>query len=270
MREGHDPVARSDAFDRVLERSPEHLSLVRVVNQHKYIIRWLIVIVIVLCGLIGYVSWVAVNARHAAQVAASAQTQNKTTCLAGNDFRLTEKQLWNFVLSFPPPLHETAEARKLRLVSTAKFKAYVDKKFAPRDCAHLTQVTKAKATLPTVPTPVVRPSEAAATSTTVPRQSSPSRAPTPSPTPRHSPHPSHPPHPRPTPSVCVTLDHLGHACLTPPPSGQSLGTVSVWQPPQNGLRRSTHTGTADVIMKTLAVSLVIGCLLLFVRAVIAG
>lgn len=285
-----DPVARSDLFDMVLEASPDHLSLVRVVNQHKTIIRWLVAGGVVLFVVSSIAIWAALSARSAAatakdaaKLAASAAQANYVTCLAGNDFRSTERQLWDFIFTFPPPVGETAAARKVRLEETAKFKRYVKKKFADRPCVPPTR-GPGTGPLPSL-VPTISPSSrdtrstggtsstatsAGAAMTPMPGSPPASSRPAPSPTTSKSPasHPSS--SPSPSPSVCATADHLATVCLTTPFAAIPLGTVSPWPHQQSALTRSTPRSMGANITRTLAVLLVIVCSARFVQAVIAG
>lgn len=63
------------------------------------------------------------------------QTHNilVSNCEIGNDFRNTEKSLWNYILSLPPDNEPTADQQK----KIDAFKVYLDKAFAQRDCKNL-------------------------------------------------------------------------------------------------------------------------------------
>ena len=73
--------------------------------------------------------------RHATAAAASTMQ----LCLAGNEARRQQVQLWDELISLSsPPAGETAAARARRKVITREFIAYVHTVFAPRNCAAVT------------------------------------------------------------------------------------------------------------------------------------
>lgn len=55
-------------------------------------------------------------------------------CLSGNESRALQIKLWDFVLSFPPPPGQTPEQLKAREESSVKFKTFLHKTYAPKDC----------------------------------------------------------------------------------------------------------------------------------------
>jgi hypothetical protein len=110
-----DAVARSDALDVQLEDNPVVLNLVRISKQHSLLLKVLIGSLIfdfALSGAIFYLSVkssdTAQQANTAAKAANSAQVQAHNQCLAVNDSRHTQLQLWEFILSIPPDPHLSA------------------------------------------------------------------------------------------------------------------------------------------------------------------
>lgn len=71
------------------------------------------------------------NATRAAASAAEASANNattiKNTCLASNETRKSNIQLWNYLFNLAPPTAPPSPA-------VVDFKAFVEKTFAPRDC----------------------------------------------------------------------------------------------------------------------------------------
>lgn len=214
-----DPVARSDALDATLSKNPVVANLVALSEQHSRIIKWLVrgaaIGAAVLVGVV-YVAW---QSHDAATSASTAASQSHVNCLAANQARATQRQLWGFILSFPPPATETAAARKQRLSETARFKKYVQTKFAPLNCSAVTPASivgsgelphpspapttthRSRSTVvgttgavqPTAPPPTTQPQPSR--HRTSPSQQSSSPHPTAHPTPR--------PSPSPTPLLCV-------------------------------------------------------------------
>lgn len=75
---------------------------------------------------LGYATWRASRASDQAARASSALTVN---CLAGNESRKIQTDLWNTVLAFPQP-NPTPEQE----AQTQKFKDYIATAFVIRDC----------------------------------------------------------------------------------------------------------------------------------------
>lgn len=80
---------------------------------------------------LGLVAW---RTNHSAEQARQATI---AACESGNNVRKAELQLWDYVLSFPPTQTETPQQKAQREVQTAKFRDYVHKTFATRDCSKI-------------------------------------------------------------------------------------------------------------------------------------
>lgn len=237
MKDG-DAVARSDALDAELEGNPVVMNLVRISRQHSLLLKVLIGSLLFDFALSGAIFFLTVTTSHtadqasqAAKAATSAQTQAYNQCLASNDSRHTQLQLWEFILALPPDPNLTPEQRQRQQVESARFRRYVQKKLAPRDCNKLKPVRTKSGAFRFVPVPVqtVHPSppptrgSAGAPIEVAPRATSrPAGPPTRHPSSRPSSHPSstHSPSPSPTPLLCV----LGH-CV-PPHQGSATLTSS--------------------------------------------
>lgn len=209
-----DPVARSDALDATLSKNPIVTNLVALSEQHGRIIKWLIRFAALGAAILVSVIYVAWQAHEAANTATHASSQTHVNCLSANQARATQRQLWTFILSFPPPLHETAEAKRRRIHETTRFKVFVHKKFAPLDCTAATPAPVPAGHLPPpLPSSTASPHPTAGSTAAGPPAPLPAPHPAPSPTterprpthrptprPPHSPRPSPTAHPTPTPT----------------------------------------------------------------------
>lgn len=131
----NDPVARSDELDARLADAPVIQTLLRLGKSNQSLVRIALGSVafdIVLSVVIGLL---AIQANDVAGTATAAVAQGRVNCLASNEARSTDRHLWNYILSFPPPSDETAAARAERIQNVAKFRAYLDAKLGPRDCS---------------------------------------------------------------------------------------------------------------------------------------
>ena len=97
---------------------------------------WLAVLILamvvsILCSFL--LAWYAANR------ATSSRATVQELCISGNDYRSQQKQLWEFVitLSVPHP-GETAAERTARLKNIKKFRTYLNRITAPRDCSRIT------------------------------------------------------------------------------------------------------------------------------------
>lgn len=202
-----DPVARSDALDATLEQNPVVTNLVELSKQHGRIIKWMIRFSALGAALLIGVVYVAWQAHEAANTAYQASSQTHVNCLSANQARATQRQLWTFILSFPPPLHETAAAKRRRIHETARFKVFVHKKFAPLDCTAVTPAPAPSGQLP-LPPPSAKASAHPTPGSTAAGPPAPFPPPQPAPAPtttarprpthRPPPQPSHSPRPSPT------------------------------------------------------------------------
>jgi hypothetical protein len=210
-------VARSDALDEQLGVSHVIQGLVKTGRTNRRIIVGLLISLALDILLSIAVAIIAVKANDTASTAASAKTQARQNCIAGNASRADQLKLWTYVLSFPPPVNETPAARRRRMAATVKFTAFIHRVFAPRDCDHL---SRPAGTVPSTPPPPSPPAGAA--------NPSPSPAAVATPTvvvvittapshvaagnPSSSPSPSESSSPTPTPT-CVRV--IVTACLPP-------------------------------------------------------
>lgn len=216
-----DPVAKSDRLDEKLASDPVVGNLVKIVNQHKTLLRWLIFTTVLSLSLSVAVMWLAFKAGDTAATANSAATQARIVCSAANDLRASERQLWNFILTLPPPPNETPADKARRLQQTESFRAYVKKHFAPRHCAAPAQAEKLPTSHPqpsprAAPAPSTSPPTVYASSRSpVPQASSPTGGSSFHPKAPHisspSPSPSSSPSSSPSPRLCVK--HL--ICIPP-------------------------------------------------------
>lgn len=103
-------------------------------NRTKRVLRLLAVSIAFDITLSVGLGGLAIKADHAARVAARANNAVRAGCLAGNDFRKAESELWGFILSLPPQPGLTDAQKATQQANTDKFKAYVASAFAPRQC----------------------------------------------------------------------------------------------------------------------------------------
>lgn len=103
--------------------------------RNRKLIRWVAVSVFFDIALSIALGTVAIQSRHASEQASRASSTIVVNCLSGNETRRIQSDLWNTVLQFPAPPNETPEAKKNREEQTAKFKAYIETAFKPRDCS---------------------------------------------------------------------------------------------------------------------------------------
>lgn len=125
-------------------------ALARKQRRDRALLVWVFVGLCVSLVALGLVGAVAVQANSAARKADSAtalaeanRTAARLSCEAGNQTRATQVELWTYVLTLsaqanPPPTRAQAE-------QLAKFRTYIQKVFAPRDCT--------KPVTPTTPVP---------------------------------------------------------------------------------------------------------------------
>jgi hypothetical protein len=220
-----DPVARSDLLDAKLDGSAVVTNLVELAKQHTRIIRYLRICVAVIIVLLIGLGWAVWKAQSAASAAKDASSQVRVTCIASNEARASQRQLWTFVLtSFPPPPNETSQERQRRVEQTTRFKKYVKNKFAPLDCSSTALKRRGEQAFPQptpAPTPTGIPSrpsmagQSTSGATTAVQPSHHSRthpphssSPTPSTHPSATPSATNSPTPKPTRSpLCVPVVH---------------------------------------------------------------
>ena len=108
-----DPVERSDEFDARSDVGDALTGLRRLGETHQRIIRILATVValqLVLFVIVAVIAWEAKSGSDAAQ---TASTQARINCLAGNQSRSVQRDLWNYVLALPPSTEETPSQKKL-------------------------------------------------------------------------------------------------------------------------------------------------------------
>jgi len=93
---------------------------------------WMLVLTVAVAGLVAVSLAVAQRASLAAAKAAEAQ---RIICETGNQSRAAQRQLWGLVLELSAQArpHPTPEEQQ----RAARFRAYIDATFAPRDCGQL-------------------------------------------------------------------------------------------------------------------------------------
>jgi hypothetical protein len=133
-----DAVSRSDALDARLKDEQEAIAaLVQHDRRNRRMIRWLIVSVALDVMLSLGLGLVAIQASIAAGEARSASSQAaqnastaRATCIASNQARAVQVQLWNYILDLPPasPSSPNQDAQR------AQLRAYVNSTFAQRKC----------------------------------------------------------------------------------------------------------------------------------------
>lgn len=143
-----DPVVASSEFDRSLAGSEVVRTLVSIAQTNQRLVRVALGSVafdIVLSFIVGAVAW---RAHDTADTAAKAANQSRINCIAANALNDKQQKLWAFVLSFPPPVEETAAQRKVREENTQRFRVYIAKAFRDRDCSAASLAGSADGTLP--------------------------------------------------------------------------------------------------------------------------
>lgn len=100
-------------------------------NRRFNIINAFLLVAVVLIGSATIIMAFQIN-NNSIEIAQNRQTLINN-CAIGNEFRTTEKSLWNYILSIPSEQTPTPE-QQLRIDS---FKSYLDKNFALRDCSKI-------------------------------------------------------------------------------------------------------------------------------------
>jgi hypothetical protein len=125
-----DSIQRSDDLDRRLERSGSIATLAETGRRNRRMIHllWVAIVLDVLLSVALGVT--ALRASQVAAQAASLQQQQHTACLAANDARTAQRELWDYLLSLPPSSPRTATQE----AQLEQFRAYVNRVLAPRRC----------------------------------------------------------------------------------------------------------------------------------------
>lgn len=127
---GGDLLDRSDALDKRIAGSSDISTLVKASRRNRLLIRILGVSValdLILSAGVGYLAW---QAQHLATQANSLEERAKATCVAGNEARAGQIELWHYVLDLPPTTPRTAEQQ----AQADSFRSYINRLFAPRQC----------------------------------------------------------------------------------------------------------------------------------------
>jgi hypothetical protein len=125
-----DPVERSDALDGKIAASSDITALTRASKRNWLLIRILgisVALDLLLSVGVGYLAW---QAQGLAAQANSIEQRARATCLAGNEARAGQIQLWHYVLDLPPSMPRTPEQQ----AQVDAVRAYIDHLFAPRVC----------------------------------------------------------------------------------------------------------------------------------------
>lgn len=124
-------IRRNDALDQRLKATDTNVegsiqALITASKSNRKLINWVIVSMIVeaIVAFVSVFAFVKASQNHSTLI---------TNCNSGNEFRATEKSLWNFILSIPSETKPTPEQQK----QLEGFKVFLEKTFAPRDCTTL-------------------------------------------------------------------------------------------------------------------------------------
>ena len=73
---------------------------------------------------------------HATQTANSAAANNRSLCQSSNVARAQSIELWDYLLALPPAKGAAPPSAQQK-ERAAAFRAFLDKVYQPRDCAHV-------------------------------------------------------------------------------------------------------------------------------------
>jgi len=134
------------AVDKLnVDMSEQVVAMVKIVKRDRRLIRGLAISVALDILLSIGIAFIAVTATSAKSQAEEAQDNARVSCLAANETRLAQIQLWDYVLSLASPGSQTP-AQKAQI---EQFRIYVAQVFAQRDCDNLASIPP----LPIVTTP---------------------------------------------------------------------------------------------------------------------
>lgn len=125
-----DLIDRSDQLDERIAGSDAVAALAKASHRNLNLIRLLgaaIILDILLSLAVGYVAY---RADQVSRQATSLQQQAHTSCLAGNDARRGQLQLWGYILDLPPSSPPSPEQER----QAQQFRQYIQRIFAPRHC----------------------------------------------------------------------------------------------------------------------------------------
>jgi large-conductance mechanosensitive channel len=116
----------------------------RYAADTRRLVHWIVAlcsVVVVLIIAIGIALFIALNAANDAKKATSANEQQRQQavagCLSANEFRTGERQLWEGLLDgqfSTPTTNQTPEQAAARAEVIKRFREFLDKQFALRDC----------------------------------------------------------------------------------------------------------------------------------------
>jgi hypothetical protein len=124
-------VERSDALDERISLSSDVDALTRYGHRNRTLIKWVaasLALDMVLSVALGYV---AIRAQQVANQADSIAQSQYNSCLAGNEYRKGQLQLWHYVLDLNSTSSNMTELQKQQ---AGQFRRYVDQQFALRPC----------------------------------------------------------------------------------------------------------------------------------------
>lgn len=129
---------RADALDEKLKDNSIDKSVEILVNDAKKRNRQILILAISLILDVVLTVGFAILSIQAQKTAAATRSNREavvTSCKTGNEFRKTEGQLWEHILSIQPVFNNlTPEQQTQRDQTVANFKKYLATTFAPRDC----------------------------------------------------------------------------------------------------------------------------------------
>lgn len=126
----NDVVRRNDQLDDRIAGSPDIDALVRASKRNRRLITYLAISVgldVLLSLGLGALAW---RANQLALQADSIEARAYATCVAGNEARAGQVELWGYILTLPPTSPRTPAQQQ----QADDFKAYVERLFAPRRC----------------------------------------------------------------------------------------------------------------------------------------
>lgn len=125
---------RNAELERKLKENPidtQIEALIKADSRRKIQVRLLAASLILDLFLTIAFGFITVQTRELAQRADDNKTALLRNCETANDSRRNNRLLWDYLLAIPPAQVQTPEQQQTR----AEFKKFVEKTFAPRDCA---------------------------------------------------------------------------------------------------------------------------------------
>jgi hypothetical protein len=125
-------VEKSDALDDRIAIELNRL------ERGRRLTNWMIRLLAVVLGMetllavaVAFFGWQAIQTQ---QVALAAQETTYSACLAGNEARTGQRQLWEFILLLPPPQNQSPAQTAQEQKQSASLRIYVNRVFANRKC----------------------------------------------------------------------------------------------------------------------------------------